>query len=131
MRDRLRKTLTTVRRFVERHSMLESEEGVVVAFSGGPDSRALLDILLRLRDSIQRRDSAADGSATKPLAIHIAHLDHQLRGAESTADSDFVRETASKYALSCSVEQIDVGGEARRAHRRNEETARRPRYEVR
>jgi tRNA(Ile)-lysidine synthase len=55
--------------------------GVVVAVSGGPDSVALLHALFILRDQ-----QVISG----PLVI--AHLNHQLRGAESDADEGFVSE---------------------------------------
>src|SRR5947208_2528503 len=52
---------------------------MVVAVSGGPDSVALLRALAALGPSI-----------TGPLVV--AHLNHQLRGADSDADEAFVRE---------------------------------------
>ncbi|HTL28368.1 MAG TPA: ATP-binding protein, partial [Tepidisphaeraceae bacterium] len=47
-----------------------------VGVSGGADSVALLS-LLRSRDD---------------LKLHVIHLDHETRGAESTADAAFVRD---------------------------------------
>src|SRR5215472_2425988 len=52
-------------------------EGLVVAVSGGPDSVALLRVLLLAR-----------GATETPLIV--AHLNHQLRGAESDTDEQFV-----------------------------------------
>lgn len=65
-----------VRRLLE--SLGVASHGMVVAVSGGPDSVALLRALLALR-----------GPEGPPLLI--AHLNHQLRGAESDEDEDFVR----------------------------------------
>jgi tRNA(Ile)-lysidine synthase len=62
----------------------------VVAVSGGPDSVALLRALVQ--------ESTA--------ALVVAHLNHQLRGAESDADEAFVRGLAPGLTLRC--ERLDV-----------------------
>ena len=72
--DGTARLLDLVRRCLR--SLDESETGLVVAVSGGPDSVALLRALLAVRAS------------TLPLIV--AHLNHQLRGAESDADEAFV-----------------------------------------
>ncbi|HZL37911.1 MAG TPA: tRNA lysidine(34) synthetase TilS [Tepidisphaeraceae bacterium] len=58
-----------------------------VGVSGGADSVALL-AFLRLR---------------KDLRLHVVHLDHQTRGADSTADAAFVRELAAAWGLACTI----------------------------
>lgn len=58
-----------------------------VGVSGGADSVALL-MLLR-----ERMD----------LRLQVAHLDHQTRGAESTADAAFVADLCKQSAIPCSV----------------------------
>ena len=40
--------------------------------------------------------------------LHIAHLDHRLRGEESAADAEYVKEHAQKLNLPITVETIDV-----------------------
>ncbi|HXG66780.1 MAG TPA: ATP-binding protein, partial [Blastocatellia bacterium] len=60
---------------MERHAMLADARGVVVAVSGGADSVALLDMLARL---------------CPPAMLHVAHLNHMLRGRESAEDAEFV-----------------------------------------
>ena len=49
---------------------------ILIAASGGADSTALLDALARWK---------------KSESLFVAHLNHQLRGAESDADEAFVR----------------------------------------
>jgi tRNA(Ile)-lysidine synthase len=62
----------------------------VVAVSGGPDSVALLRALVQESTAV----------------LVAAHLNHQLRGAESDADEAFVRGLAPGLALRC--ERLDV-----------------------
>ena len=88
---------------------------LVVAVSGGPDSLALLYALHRLRDELG-------------LALHVAHLDHRLRGQDSAADAEFVAQTCAKLGIDYTVEDVDVPA-FRREHRMSqEEAAREVRY---
>ena len=61
---------------------------IVVAVSGGADS---LSLLIAIHDLVRRRK------------LHnrfvVAHFNHKLRGAESDADENFVRETAAKLGF--------------------------------
>jgi tRNA(Ile)-lysidine synthase len=89
----------------------------VVAVSGGPDSVALLRALLALRRA--------------PLVL--AHLNHQLRGADSDADEAFVaalhaRLAAEGAALALRCLRIDVAARARTERDNLESAARRARY---
>jgi tRNA(Ile)-lysidine synthase len=84
----------------------------VVAVSGGADSVALLQIL---------------AGWVGPLIV--AHVNHQLRGADSDVDEQFVRDLASSLRLTCRSIAIDVAGEARRNSANLEDIARRLRYD--
>jgi len=90
--------------------MADREGPVVVAVSGGADSVALLRALQ---------------AVGKPLTV--AHINHQLRGAESDGDEAFVRELCASLDVPCRVTTANVaalaGGENLEA------TARRVRYD--
>lgn len=114
------KVLEKVRDFVSRHEMLSGARGVVVAVSGGPDSVALLSMLVELAPEFSQK-------APRDF-IRVAHLDHMLRGQESAADAEFVRELARSYGLDVIVRSADVAARARAARRGVEEVARQLRY---
>ena len=59
---------------------------LVVALSGGSDSLALLLALNDLKDELD-------------LKLHIAHMNHGLRGRESDDDERFVIDMASQLRL--------------------------------
>ncbi|MCD6495568.1 tRNA lysidine(34) synthetase TilS [Candidatus Bipolaricaulota bacterium] len=84
-----------VRSTIASHLMLKKGEKVLVAVSGGVDSVVLLDILGRL-------------STEYSLSLIIAHLDHRLRGEESSEDARFVAKLAEQYGLPLIGESIDV-----------------------
>ncbi|HJZ68947.1 MAG TPA: tRNA lysidine(34) synthetase TilS [Blastocatellia bacterium] len=108
-------------RFIERHHLLDGASGVVVAVSGGADSVALLDVLVRL--------VSRDQLLTPNPHLHVAHLDHKLRGPESTEDAEFVRALADRLGLPVEMKSVDVRAAAEAAARGIEEVAREIRYQ--
>jgi len=89
----------TVALFARGNALLEPGQRVLVAFSGGPDSLALVLILSELSDS-----------GRLPLELHLAHLNHGLR-AEADDEERFCREFARKCNLPITVERADVRGQ--------------------
>ncbi len=87
--------LTKVKETIHKHRMVSPGDRVLVAVSGGPDSVCLLDILQALARELD-------------LTLHVAHLDHMFRGAESAAEAQFVRNLAEKLGIPATVESIDV-----------------------
>ncbi|MBO7184297.1 MAG: tRNA lysidine(34) synthetase TilS [Oscillospiraceae bacterium] len=72
--------------FVRRYELIVPGDEVVCAISGGADSVALLFTLYLLQQKLQFHLSAA-------------HFNHQLRGAESDRDEDFVRTLCDRYDI--------------------------------
>src|SRR5436190_5713036 len=89
---------------------------LIVGVSGGTDSLALLHILRELR---------GEGA---PNSIHVAHLDHGLRGDQGRQDAEFVRRTAEKWGLPCTARSFDVKSFALDLKLSVEEAARKVRY---
>jgi len=104
-----------VQQTIERHDLLRRGEPVVVGVSGGPDSLCLLHILRRLAENYG-------------WTIHVAHLNHQIRGAEADADAAFVADLAAQWGLPYTVSTQDVPSLARQRKQAIEETARQVRY---
>jgi len=97
--------------------LLQRDDRVVVGVSGGPDSMALLHLLL-----------AANHTLEWQLQLHLAHLDHGLRGEESAQDAAFVRAAADSLDLSCTIEAQNVADLAEAESLGIEEAARQARY---
>jgi tRNA(Ile)-lysidine synthase len=107
--------LERVQRTVEAHALLPPGEVVVIGVSGGPDSLCLLHVLHRL-------------ASLYHITLHVAHLDHQIRGAEAEADAAFVADLAAAWGLPCTIVARDVPAIARARKLALEEAARRVRY---
>ncbi len=84
--DTTRPFLGRIDQYCTKHGLMHSGDTVVVAVSGGIDSIVLLDVL--------NHQAGLNG-----LKIHIAHLDHGLRGDESKADAEFVQTLAKSHGL--------------------------------
>lgn len=91
------------------------ETPVLLALSGGADSRALLHLLAEF--------SKRDG-----FPLTVAHIQHGIRGAESLRDRDFCRSLAAAYGVECAVLDTDVPALAREHGTGIEEEARQVRY---
>ncbi len=101
----------------ERSGLVPRGAAVVAGVSGGADSVAMLHLLCGLN----RRGWG--------LRIHVAHLNHQLRGAEADKDARFVRELAEGLLLDCTVGTADVRARASQDGVSIEQAARRCRFE--
>lgn len=101
---------------VEKYRMLPAGTAVTVALSGGADSMALLHLLLSVKDDFH-------------LKITAAHMNHQLRGAESDADEAFARSACSGLGVPLAVERADIRAVSKQSGESIELCARNARYD--
>ncbi|HYF93230.1 MAG TPA: tRNA lysidine(34) synthetase TilS [Symbiobacteriaceae bacterium] len=88
--------LEQVRTTIARCGMVSPGDKVIVAVSGGPDSTALLHVLRTLAPDLG-------------ISLHVFHMDHGLRGANSAADAACVKALADKLSLPCTVVTLPSG----------------------
>lgn len=111
--DRLiRQAGATIRDF----RMLEAGNAVLVGVSGGPDSMALLHVLLRLAPGLG-------------VLLGVAHLNHGLRGAASDADHQFVAASTRRLGLPFYGRRTDVDAYRKKERLSLEEAGRQQRYD--
>jgi tRNA(Ile)-lysidine synthase len=101
--------------FIRDNGLMTTGDKVVVAVSGGADSISLLQILHNVGTALG-------------VELHIAHLDHGLRGKASIEDADFVRTRAAELGLPTTIESRDVNTYRKQNHLSLEEAAREVRY---
>ncbi len=102
---------------LQSEHLLRPDDAIVVGVSGGADSMALLHLLVNVNRELNWR-----------LRLHIAHLNHRLRGNESEQDAAFVQAAADGLSLPCTIGIRDVGALASTESRSVEEIGRRERY---
>ncbi len=107
--------LERVRATIRQHCLLPPAGGVViVGYSGGADSTALLHLLTRLRDEWR-------------LQLHAAHLHHGMR-PEADADVEVCQSLCQQLGVPLHVERADVPNLARQHKLSLEEAGRNARY---
>ena len=77
---------------ITKYEMIEDGDNVVIGVSGGPDSMALLNSLINLRDSRKIK-----------FDIYVAHVNHKLR-KEADEETKYVNEFCSKNGIKCYIE---------------------------
>lgn len=80
---------------IKTHGMLKEHDRIIVAISGGPDSVALLNILMTLSEGLH-------------LTLIMAYLNHGLRGSESAMEESFVRQLSQSLSLPLESKTTDI-----------------------
>lgn len=102
---------------IDRYRMLEPQQRVVVGFSGGADSTALLFALHRLEQQLDIR-------------VEACHINHCLRGEESERDQQFCTDFCRRYNIPLTVHRIWAQQEAKQAGQSVETFSRQRRYQL-
>lgn len=103
--------------FIQPHlpAGLPPNTPMLVGFSGGADSRLLLELSLRCRDLYG-------------APVYAAHLHHGIRGAEADRDQEFCEEVAADLGVRLFTERADIPAMAEASGRSLESQARAVRY---
>jgi len=101
---------------VEKYRMIQQGDVVAAGVSGGADSVALLDFLVRLAETVS-------------FQITVCHLNHGLRGTEADRDESFTRALAERYRLPFVCRRTDAAAYAGEHRCSVEEAGRELRYE--
>lgn len=107
----------TARNTSAAHGMLPEGAVVLVLVSGGADSTGLLRLL-------------ASGEIGTTFAIHVLHVNHLLRGADSDADEEFVRHLAGTLEVPFHLVRYDVAAYADQNGLNLEDAGRQIRYSL-
>ena len=105
------KVLWTIKKF----NMIDENDLIVVAVSGGPDSMALLNALLNFKEMLK-------------FNIVVAHVNHMIR-AVADEETTYVKEFCDKNNIQCFIKKIDVVKKAELEKISTEEAGRNARYE--
>lgn len=83
--------IETLKKHIAENGLITQGEKILLGVSGGPDSVVMTDMLHKIG-----------------IKFGIAHVNFQLRDAESDADEQFVRELAHKYGVAIHVRKYDT-----------------------
>ena len=97
------------------YNLIESNDIIVVGFSGGPDSVFLVEMLKKLQHFFN-------------FKIYLVHINHLLRGEDADSDENFSFEYAKKNNLEIFIKRISVKEIAKEVGKTLEEVGREERY---
>src|SRR5947209_1624197 len=113
--------LEKIATYIDQHRLLPESGTIIVAASGGADSLCLLHILNRLCGS-------SPDARYPAVRLHVAHLNHKLRGEASYQDAAIIARLADSRGLPATIGEIDVPALAHQEGRSLEDAARTARY---
>lgn len=87
--------LNKVINYIKDNNLIEEEDKVLVALSGGPDSVCLLHILYKLKKMLN-------------IELGAIHINHMLRGEDSDNDEKYIGELCNKLGINYYVKRIDI-----------------------
>ncbi|PHH96475.1 tRNA lysidine(34) synthetase TilS [Fusobacterium nucleatum] len=99
----------------KKYNLIESNDVIVVGFSGGPDSVFLVEMLKKLQYFFN-------------FKIYLVHINHLLRGEDADSDENFSFEYAKKNNLEIFIKKIPVKEIAKEIGKTLEEVGREERY---
>lgn len=97
------------------YNLIESNDIIVVGFSGGPDSVFLVEMLKKLQHFFN-------------FKIYLVHINHLLRGEDADSDENFSFEYAKKNNLEIFIKRIPIKEIAKEIGKTLEEVGREERY---
>lgn len=78
--------MESFQKLIEEEKLVEENDKILVALSGGPDSVALLRLLLEIKDKYK-------------IELGLCHINHMLRGENSDGDEEFCKRLSQYYKI--------------------------------
>ena len=103
----------TITHTINEYKMLDGVKSVLLGFSGGADSTALLHCMMKL-----------------DIKLYAVHVNHCIRGDEAMRDQRFCEEFCSEHEITLFVETVDIPRIAEADGLSTEEAARNERYRI-
>lgn len=102
---------------IKKYNLIEQNDKIVCAVSGGPDSICMLDVLRRIKEENKIN-----------FDIIVCHINHMIR-VEATADEQYVENYCKKYQIPFFAKRVDVKKIAESNKQGTEEAGRKVRYD--
>ncbi len=87
--------LDRLQKFIKENKLIKAGDTLLIGFSGGADSTALLHSLLSLRYELG-------------VSLLAAHVNYHLRGDESEADMNYVKEFCFQHSVSLVIKEVKL-----------------------
>lgn len=101
----------------EKYNLIEEDDKIIVGFSGGPDSVFLVEILKKIRETIN-------------FDFFLVHINHMLRGEDADEDEEFSKKYATQNNIRFFSKRINIEKIALEKKKTLEEVGREERYSL-
>lgn len=88
--------IDNVKSVVINEKLIENNDKIIVAVSGGPDSVTLLDVLIKLKQILNIK-----------YEIIVAHINHMIR-EESKQEKEYVKSICEKYGVEFNYLEVNI-----------------------
>lgn len=105
----------TILNTINKYNLINSDDVIIVAVSGGPDSMCLLDNLYNLKEQLKIKQ------------LVVAHVNHMIRD-EAKEETKYVENYCRNHSIECYVKYVDVVKKAQDQKIGTEEAGRNERY---
>ena len=105
---------------IKKYNLIQNNDKIILAVSGGPDSIAMLNCLFNLKIKLEEKENLR-------FQIYVAHVNHMIR-EEAKSDETYVQELCDKLNIPFFSKSIDVKKIAHNNKMGIEETGRMERY---
>ena len=103
-------------KFIKENKLIFKNDKILIAFSGGPDSLALILILQKLKEELE-------------IDIGAVHINHLLRKENSFEDENYVSKICKNMGIELFIKRKDINLYAKTKNISIEEAGREIRYE--
>ncbi len=100
---------------IKKYELIKSGDNIVIGVSGGPDSMALLNILIKIKNKDQK------------IGIVVAHINHMIR-EEAQEETKYVESFCKNHNIQCFTKMENVIEIAKTEKIGTEEAGRKIRY---
>lgn len=100
---------------IKKYNLINNDDKIVVAVSGGPDSMCLLNILKNLKEKFNAQ-------------LFVAHINHMIR-EEADSETEYVKKYCEQNNINCFIKKVNVLELAKEQKKGTEEMGRIVRYD--
>ncbi|KNF07820.1 tRNA(Ile)-lysidine synthase TilS [Gottschalkia purinilytica] len=104
-----------VKNTIIQYNLIEKDDNIIIGVSGGHDSMTLLYVLMDLSSSIN-------------FKIHVAHVNHGVRGEDADEDEKYVKKVCSDFNIPFYSKKVNMDEYAKKYKLTKEEAGREIRY---
>ena len=120
--------LTEFKKYIERYNLIDKDDKILLALSGGVDSMVLARLLIMSQRDYETTSQRVEMQSQSQSNLAFAHCNFHLRGEDSNRDERFVTDFARENNIPIYIKHFDTEAYAKENSLSIEMAARELRY---